>query len=89
MTSDNTLAYQIAEANRVMRLAEAEINNLRAQIHDMEIETQRLRDQLAFRSTQYDELMVLVEAVQRDNANLKARLASNRERIRRMEEGEL
>ena len=83
------LLRQIAEATRAVELATSHINELRARIHDLEVENQRLRDQLAFRSTQYDELTVLIEAVQRDNANLKARITSNRERIRRMEEGEL
>ena len=83
------LIRQIAEATRAIEIATGHINDLKARIHDLEMENQRLRDQLAFRSTQYDELSVLVEAVQRDNANLKARITSNRERIRRMEEGEL
>lgn len=83
------LLRQIAEATRAVELATSHINELKARIHDLEVENQRLRDQLAFRSTQYDELTVLIEAVQRDNANLKARITSNRERIRRMEEGEL
>ena len=83
------LIRQITEATRALELATHEIHKRDSRIHDLEIENQRLRDQLAFRATQYEELSVLVEAVQRDNANLKARVTSNRERIRRMEEGEL
>lgn len=83
------LIRQVMEATRVIEIATTQINELQARVHDLEVENQRLRDQLTFRSTQYEELSVLVEAVQRDNANLKARLATTRERIRRMEEGEL
>jgi cell shape-determining protein MreC len=83
------LIRQLTEATRAMELATHEIHKRDARIHDLEIENQRLRDQLAFRMTQYDELTVLVEAVQRDNANFQARVRSNVERIRRMEEGEL
>jgi uncharacterized protein YoxC len=90
------LLRQLAEATRTMEIATTQIDHLKHKVHDLEVENQRLRDQLAFRVSQYEELMVLVNAVQRtnanleaDNKNLKARVARNVERIRRMEEGEL
>jgi hypothetical protein len=90
------LIRQLAEATRTMEIATMQIEQYKHKIHDLEIENQRLRDQLAFRCTQYDEVVGmnqgLVAAVNRlevDNSNLKARIARNVERIRRMEEGEL
>jgi uncharacterized protein YoxC len=90
------LLRQLAEATRTMEIATQQIEVLKHKVHDLEVENQRLRDQLAFRSTQYDEVVVmnqgLVVAINRlevDNSNLKARIAKNLERIRRMEEGEL
>lgn len=90
------LIRQLAEATRTMEIATAQIEQYKGKVHDLEIENQRLRDQLAFRSTQYDEVVMmnggLIEAVNRlevDNSNLKARIAKNLERIRRMEEGDL
>jgi regulator of replication initiation timing len=90
------LIRQLAEATRTMEIATAQIDHLKQKVHDLEVENQRLRDQLAFRSTQYDEMVImnggLVEGFKRleaDNKNLKARVARNLEAIRRMEEGEL
>jgi uncharacterized protein YoxC len=90
------LIRQLAETTRVMEIATQQIEVLKHKVHDLEVENQRLRDQLAFRSTQYDEVVMmnggLIEAVNRlevDNKNLKARIARNLEAIRRMEEGEL
>jgi uncharacterized protein YoxC len=90
------LLRQLAETTRTMEIAVTQIEALRGKVHDLEVENQRLRDQLAFRSTQYDEVVMmnggLIQAVERlevDNKNLKARVARNVERIRRMEEGEL
>jgi uncharacterized protein YoxC len=90
------LIRQLTEASRAVEIATAQIEQYKHKVHDLEIECQRLRDQLAFRSTQYDEVVMmnggLIEAVNRlevDNSNLKARIAKNLERIRRMEEGDL
>ena len=83
------LIRQIAESTRVIELATNQINELKGRIHDLEVENQRLRDQLGFRATQYDELVVVNEALQTHAANLESRIKTNRERIRRMEEGEL
>ena len=90
------LIRQLAETTRVMEIATQQIEVLKHKVHDLEVENQRLRDQLAFRSTQYDEVVMmnggLIEAVNRlevDNSNLKARIARNLEAIRRMEQGEL
>ena len=83
------LLRQIAEATRMMELATAQIHDLKARIHDLEIENQRLRDNLAFRSTQYEEVAQVNDALQAHVANLELRIKTNRERIRRMEEGEL
>ena len=90
------LIRQVMEATRVIEVATTQINEQKARIHDLEVENQRLRDQLAFHSTQYDEVVLmnqgLVVAVNRlevDNSNLKARIARNLEAIRRMEQGEL
>jgi hypothetical protein len=90
------LLRQVAEATRAIEIATAQIELFKAKVHDLEIENQRLRDQLAFRCTQYDEvvgmnqgLVSMVEALEADNKNLKVRVARNVERIRRMEEGEL
>jgi hypothetical protein len=90
------LLRQITEATRAIEIATQQIEHLKHKIHDLEVENQRLRDQLAFRCTQYDEvvgmnqgLVSMVEALEADNKNLKVRVARNVERIRRMEEGEL
>ena len=90
------LIRQLAEATRTMEIATTQIDHLKHKVHDLEVENQRLRDQLAFRCTQYDEVVLmnqgLVVAVNRlevDNSNLKARIARNLEAIRRMEQGEL
>jgi hypothetical protein len=90
------LLRQLAEATRVVEIATAQIEQFKGKVHDLEIENQRLRDQLAFRSTQYDEvvlmnkgLIVRINQLEVDNSNLKARIARNLEAIRRMEEGEL
>jgi chromosome segregation ATPase len=90
------LLRQLAEATRTMEIATTQIDHLKHKVHDLEVENQRLRDQLAFRVTQYAELRTVVEslesacdALHADNKNLKARVARNVERIRRMEEGEL
>ena len=83
------LIRQITEATRALELATHEIHKRDSRIHDLEIENQRLRDQLAFRATQYDELVVVNDALQTHVANLELRIKTNRERIRRMEEGEL
>jgi cell division protein FtsB len=90
------LLRQVAEATRAIEIATAQIELFKAKVHDLEIENQRLRDQLAFRVTQYQELNAVTkslesafDALQADNKNLKARVARNVERIRRMEEGEL
>lgn len=90
------LIRQLAEATRTMEIATIQIENLKGKIHDLEIENQRLRDQLAYKTTRYDELYAFsqscvstCEALEVDNQNLKARIARNVERIRRMEQGEL
>ena len=90
------LLRQLAEATRTMEIATTQIDHLKHKIHDLEVENQRLRDQLAFRCTQYDEivamnqgLIVRINQLEVDNSNLKARIARNLEAIRRMEEGEL
>lgn len=90
------LLRQIVEATRTLEIATAQIEALKHKVHDLEVENQRLRDQLAFRSTQYDEvvmmnkgLIVRINQLEVDNSNLKARIARNLEAIRRMEEGEL
>lgn len=83
------LLRQIAEATRAVELATSHINELKARIHDLEVENQRLRDQLAFRSSQYDEVVVMNQGLIAEVQALQARIRTNRERIRRMEEGEL
>ncbi len=90
------LLRQLAETTRVMEIATQQIEVLKHKVHDLEVENQRLRDQLAFRSTQYDEivamnqgLIVRINQLEVDNSNLKARIARNLEAIRRMEQGEL
>ncbi len=90
------LLRQLAETTRVMEIATQQIEALKHKVHDLEVENQRLRDQLAFRVTQYDEvvgmnqgLIVRINQLEVDNSNLKARIARNLEAIRRMEEGEL
>jgi uncharacterized protein YoxC len=90
------LLRQLAETTRVMEIATQQIEVLKHKVHDLEVENQRLRDQLAFRVTQYDEvvgmnqgLIVRINQLEVDNSNLKARIARNLEAIRRMEEGEL
>ena len=83
------LIRQIQESTRTIDLATQQILELRARIHDLEVENQRLRDQLAIRSTQYDEIVEVNRALQSHAENLEARIRTNRERIRRMEQGEL
>ena len=90
------LIRQLAETTRVMEIATQQIEVLKHKVHDLEVENQRLRDQLAFRVTQYDEvvgmnqgLIVRINQLEVDNSNLKARIARNLEAIRRMEQGEL
>ena len=41
------LIRQIAECTRVIELATAQINDLKARIHDLEVENERLRARLA------------------------------------------
>ena len=41
------LIRQIAESTRVIELATAQINELKARIHDLEVENERLRARLA------------------------------------------
>lgn len=41
------LIRQIAESTRVIELATAQINDLKARIHDLEVENERLRARLA------------------------------------------
>lgn len=90
------LLRQLAEATRTMEIATTQIDHLKHKIHDLKVENQRLRDQLAFRCTQYDEvvmmnqgLIVRINQLEVDNSKLKARIARNLEAIRRMEQGEL
>ena len=83
------LIRQIQEATRAVELATHEIHKRDARIHDLEIENQRLRDQLAYRSTQYDEVVILNQGLVAQVDALESRIRTNRERIRRMEEGEL
>jgi cell division protein FtsB len=90
------LLRQLAEATRTMEIATTQIDHLKHKVHDLEVENQRLRDNLLWRAQQYHEasdvnksLVATIEALEADNKNLKARVARNVERIRRMEEGEL
>ena len=83
------LIRQVMEATRVIEIATTQINELKGRVHDLEVENQRLRDQLAIRSTQYDEIVEVNRALQSHAENLEARIRTNRDRIRRMEEGEL
>jgi len=90
------LMRQLAEATRVVEIATAQIEQYKGRLHDLEIENQRLRDQLTFRATQYDEVVMMnqgliarINELEVDNSNLKARIARNMEAIRRIEEGEL
>ena len=41
------LIRQIAESTRVIELATAQINDMKARIHDLEVENERLRARLA------------------------------------------
>ena len=83
------LIRQVMEATRVIEIATTQINELQARVHDMEVENQRLRDQLTFRSAQYDEVVTMNQGLIAQVQALEARIRTNRERIRRMEEGEL
>lgn len=48
MTYDyHALVATIQEAERTMRLAHDELNRLRENVHNLEVENQRLRDRLA------------------------------------------
>lgn len=83
------LIRQVMEATRVIEVATTQINEQKARIHDLEVENQRLRDQLAFRSAQYDEVVAMNQGLIAQVQALEARVRTNRERIRRMEQGEL
>ena len=83
------LIRQVMEATRVIEVATTQINEQKARIHDLEVENQRLRDQLAFRSSQYDEVVTMNQGLIAQVQALESRIRTNRERIRRMEEGEL
>ena len=83
------LIRQVMEATRVIEIATTQINELQARVHDFEVENQRLRDQLTFRSAQYDEVVAMNQGLIAQVQALEARVRTNRERIRRMEEGEL
>lgn len=83
------LIRQVMEATRVIEVATTQINEQKARIHDLEVENQRLRDQLTFRSAQYDEVVTMNQGLIAQVQALEARIRTNRERIRRMEEGEL
>ena len=83
------LIRQLAEATRVIEIATTQINDLKARVHVLEEENQRLRDQLTFRSAQYDEVVAMNQGLIAQVQALESRIRTNRERIRRMEEGEL
>ena len=83
------LIRQLAEATRVIEIATTQINDLKACVHVLEEENQRLRDQLTFRSAQYDEVVAMNQGLIAQVQALESRIRTNRERIRRMEEGEL
>ena len=83
------LIRQLAEATRVIEIATTQINDLKARVHVLEEENQRLRDQLTFRSAQYDEVVAMNQGLIIQVQALESRIRTNRERIRRMEEGEL
>ena len=83
------LIRQLAEATRTMEIATTQINDLKARIHDLEVENQRLRDHALMRTHQYHELAEANHAYYAKVQELESRIRTNRERIRRMEEGEL
>lgn len=83
------LIRQLAEATRTMEIATTQINDLKARIHDLEVENQRLRDHALMRTHQYHELAEANHGLASKVTDLEARIRTNRERIRRMEEGEL
>lgn len=83
------LLKQIMDATRALELATHEIHKRDARIHDLEIENQRLRDHALLRSHQYHELAAANHGLTDKVADLEARIRTNRDRIRRMEEGEL
>lgn len=83
------LIRQLAETTRVIEIATTQINELKARVHVLEEENQRLRDQLTFRSAQYDEVVAMNQGLIAQVQALESRIRTNRERIRRMEEGEL
>ena len=83
------LIRQLAEATRVIEIATTQINELKARVHVLEEENQRLRDHALLRSHQYHELAAANHGLTEKVADLESRIRTNRERIRRMEEGEL
>ena len=83
------LLKQIMDATRALELATHEIHKRDARIHDLEIENQRLRDHALMRTHQYHELAEANHALTAKVALLETWVRANRERIRRMEEGEL
>lgn len=83
------LLKQIMDATRALELATHEIHKRDARIHDLEIENQRLRDHALLRSHQYHELAAANHGLTEKVADLESRIRTNRDRIRRMEEGEL
>ena len=83
------LIRQLAETTRVIEIATTQINDLKARVHVLDKENQRLRDQLTFRSAQYDEVVAMNQGLIAQVQGLESRIRTNRERIRRMEEGEL
>lgn len=83
------LLRQVVEATRVIEIATTQINELKARLHDLEVENQRLRDHALMRTHQYHELAEANHALAAKVADLESRVRTNRERIRRMEEGEL
>ncbi len=83
------LIRQLAEATRTMEVATTQINEQKARIHDLEVENKRLRDHALMRIHQYHELAHANHALAAKVTDLESRIRTNRERIRRMEEGEL
>jgi regulator of replication initiation timing len=83
------LIRQISELGRQLEVAAYQIERAKEREHDLAIENQRLRDQLAYRMTQYEELSTAFNAINAKADELGRRLNTARNTIRRMEEGEL
>ena len=84
--SIDEMLHKIKEASRMMDLATHELHKRDARIHDLEIECERLRSQLAHVSAKCEKWETDYRVLFENSRQTRIKQA---EQIRRMEEGDL